>query len=197
MTLATTPASSNGALLVLLNQLSATATGGSSLGGSTLASALVATPSTTSPSAPATLNAPARPALSSDILQLLMRQIETGPVTSTSSVGAPAATGPSSATPAVATDLKSGHGHVHRHHPPNGADGNILAMLATQSPSQLAGNMVSALDMNGTNTPSASDFQGLLSNLGNGSFASASQAYTFAASTSAATAGTTTTAVQA
>lgn len=275
MTIATTSASSNPALLALLNQLSAAAAASSSSASSTLASTLSASPSIVGASAPTTLNAPARPALTSDILNLLMQQIASGgpaaavPATTSSASTAGSSPALSNGNPVkalfagigsngngsisqselekfiearggtqsqatalyaqldpsgsgsvseatLAADMKGAHGHFH-HHLRMGADGgNILAMLASQSASQLASNMVSAMDSNkdgvvsqseltsfvtqsggttaqanslfsaldtgGASALTTSDFQRFLNNLGLGSFAAASTAYTAAAS---------------
>jgi Ca2+-binding EF-hand superfamily protein len=295
MTITTTSTSSNPLLQALLNQLSATTNTSTGTASSTLASTLVATPSTAGSAAPVTLNAAARPGLTSDILYLLMQQVESGSAGAGSSTGAPASSAaaspvdgaPAAASPSpvqalfaaidsngngtisqselekfieaaggtqsqadalyaqldpsgsgsvseatLAADLKSGHGQFHHHHPLDGRHGNILGMLNTQSPAQLASNMVSAMDSNGdgvvsqteltnfvtqnggtaaqanalfsaldtsgSTTLTASDFQNLITNLGLGSFASASNAYLAAASgVSASPVTTATTTVQA
>ena len=295
MTITTTPAASNPSLLALLNQLATTSASSSGMASSTLPATLVAAQSTPGASAPVTLNAPTRPALTSDILFLLMQQVEKGAPAAASGAGMPGATTTPSApggNPATASgspvaalfaaidsngngsisqaelekfieaaggtqsqadalyaqldpsgsgsvsqatlaaDLKSGHGHFHHHHRMDGAGGNILAMLSMQSPAQLASNMVSAMDSNGDGVVSQSeltsyvtqnggtaaqanslfsaldtsgasaltpsDFQNLLSHLGVGSFASASNAYMAAAAgTGTGLTSTTSTAVQA
>ncbi len=247
MTIATTSALPNPMLLALLNQLSSTASTRSGSGSSTLLATLTATPSTAGTGAPTSLNAPARPALTSDILNLLMQQIENSGSTSTpgtlgTTSGAGAA-GTSSAlttgNPAqalftatdsngngsisqselekfieaaggtqtqadalyaqldpngsgsvseatLAADMTAFHGHFHHHHGTYGDGGNILAMVPSKSPNQLAGNMVSAVDS---------------TNLGFGSYASATNAYTAAANntgtSSTSTSTTSTTAVKA
>ncbi|MGC8534236.1 MAG: EF-hand domain-containing protein [Rhizomicrobium sp.] len=293
MTIATTSASPNPMLLALLNQLSSTASTSSGSGSSTLLATLTATPSTVGTGAPTSLNAPARPALTSGILNLLMQQIENSGTTS--APGTPGTTSGASAagtSSALATgnpvqalftaidsngngsisqselekfieaaggtqtqadalyaqldpngsgsvseatltaDMKALQGHFHHHHGMNGDRGNILAMLASKSPNQLAGNMASAMDSNkdgvvsqseltnfvaqnggtsaqanslfsaldtsGSSTLSTSDFQNLLTNLGFGSYASATNAYTAAAAnTGTSTASTSTTALKA